>query len=377
VKIVIAPNALKDSLSAQDAAKAMLLGAQRAVTDLTLLLCPVADGGDGFARVISDASKLEKIDCSVSGPLGKRIDSAIYFSSDRSLAVIEMATIAGLSLLSPQDRNPLLTTSYGVGEAITMALDRGIKRIMLGIGGSATNDAGIGMASALGVKFLNSSGATVKPIGSSLENIVAIDVSGIDKRLFDVKIDVACDVDNPFCGRNGAAHTFAAQKGASHKQVIQLDRGLQQFENIIKQSLKKDISAISGAGAGGGIGAALVAFCAATLSPGIDIVLDAINFNHTLENASLVLTAEGHLDNQTQYGKAPAGVAKIARAVNVPCIVLAGCIETKTIDINKTDFTAAFSICPGPMTLEASFERAFENLANTTEQVVRSFTAVS
>jgi len=269
----------------------------------------------------------------------------------------------------------LLTTSFGIGEVILSALDAGAKRIIIGLGGSATNDAGIGMASALGAKVLNSGGEPVEPIGKSLGEIAGIDISGLDKRLANVDIDVACDVDNPLYGENGAAQIFAPQKGANPKQVRQLEAGLRHFSEIVNLSLGIDISNIPGSGAAGGLGGALLAFCQAKLNRGIDLVLDTINFDEALENTSLLLTAEGQLDNQTGHGKAPAGVAKRAHQHNIPCIVLAGSVKTNSINLDQYDITAAFSICPGPVSLKLAMEQAFENLSNTTEQVLRNFKA--
>lgn len=377
MKIVLAPNALKGSLSAHSAAEAMEHGVKRADPKAEVVLKPVADGGDGFAEVLAEAVHADKIAISVTGPLGNSINSAIYYSNPNSLAIIEMATIAGLTLVSLNNRNPLLTTTFGVGEAIRTALDAGAKRIIIGIGGSATNDAGIGMATALGAKFFNSEGETVQPVGGSLEEIVGIDISGMDRRLANVKIDVACDVDNPFYGEMGAAHIFAPQKGANPEQVTKLDKGLRQFAALVNEKLGVELSNLPGAGAAGGLGGALLAFCNAELSRGIDIVLDTLEFNEALENATLVLTAEGQLDDQTDHGKAPAGVAKRAHQYNIPCIALAGSVNTQLATLDQSHITAAFSICPGSVSLKQSMENAFEYLSNTTEQVIRNFLAAA
>ncbi len=375
LKIIVAPNALKGSLSAHSAAKAMGQGVKRALTSANIILKPIADGGDGFAKVLVDEVNATKMHFSASGPLGKPISTAIHINKQHSLAIIEMATIAGLALISPKDRNPLLTTSFGLGEAIQVALEAGVKQLIIGIGGSATNDAGIGMLAALGVKFSSNSGAQIQPIGDSLEKIAHIDISGLDARLSQVTIDIACDVDIPLYGKNGAAQLFAAQKGADAKQVRQLDDGLRHFAHLVNNLFGINIGKQPGAGAAGGVGAALSAFCGAKLNHGIDIVLDTINFNEALKNASLVLTAEGQLDNQTQYGKAPAGVAKRAHQHNIPCLALAGSIDNKSFSLDQSDFTAAFSICPGPSSLSSSMEQAFDNLSNTSEQVIRTFVA--
>jgi len=377
MKIVIAPNALKDCLSAHDAAHAMQKGAQRVLHKNNVILLPVADGGDGFAKILSDALQLSETNITVTGSLNNPLSAPLYLNADKSIAVLEMASIAGLVLLSPQQRQPLLTSSYGIGEAIKFALDKEVKKIIIGIGGSATNDAGIGMASALGVKFSDRNGNIVKPIGSSLPKIVNIDVSDIDTRLKNVKIDVACDVNNPFHGPNGAVNVFAEQKGANAAQRQQLEQGMQHFANVIEQTLNIDINTLAGAGAAGGMGGALQVFCQASLSLGIDLVLDVIHFDQAIKGASLVLTAEGRFDKQTQFGKAPAGVAKRAKINNIPCILLAGSIEKQSMDLKDSDFTAVYSICPKPVSIDNAFKYAADYLADTTEQVVRRFLAAT
>jgi len=350
-------------------------GVKRALTNAEIILSPVADGGDCFAEILAEALEADKKVLSLTGPLGSSISTAIYISREHSLAIIETATIAGLALISPKDRNPLITTTIGVGEAILIALDAGVRRIVIGLGGSATNDAGVGMLTALGVRFFNHNDELVKANGGSLRDITKIDTGDIDKRLADVIIDVACDVDNPFYGENGAAQIYAPQKGANPQEVKKLDDGMRHFAQLVNHTLGTDISNRPRAGAAGGLGGALFAFCGAKLSNGIDLVLDTIKFNETLKNTSLVLTAEGLLDGQTQQGKAPLGVAIRARQFNVPCIVLAGGISSASYFINRSDFTAAFSICPGPVSLKMSMEQAFDFLSNTTEQVVRTFVA--
>jgi len=373
MKIVIAPNALKDCLSAHDAAHAMQKGAQKVLDKNNVILLPVADGGDGFAKILSDALLLGKTNITVTGPLNYPLSAPLYLNADNSIAVLEMASIAGLALLSPQQRQPLLTSSYGIGEAIKLALDKEVKRIIIGIGGSATNDAGIGMASALGVKFSDRNGNIVKPIGSSLTKIVNIDVSDIDTRLKNVNIDVACDVNNSFHGPHGAVNVFAAQKGANAAQRQQLERGMRHFANVIDKTLNLDISALAGAGAAGGLGGALQIFCQASLSLGIDLVLDQIHFDQVIKGAALVLTAEGRFDKQTQYGKAPAGVAKRAKMNNIPCILLAGSIDKESMVLKDSEFTAVYSISPERVSIDDSLKYAADNLTDTTEQVMRRF----
>ena len=375
LKIVLAPNALKGSLSAQAAGLAMKLGIERATPNAQLITTAIADGGDGFAAILADTLQAQRQQIRVRGPLEGSVKAPLYISKNKSIAIIEMAAIAGISLVPFEKRNPLLTSTYGVGEAIKYALDAGVKRIIIGVGGSATNDAGIGMASALGVRFLDSSGSLVEPIGKSLALIQSIDTRLLDRRLSHTCIDVASDVSNLLFGDHGAACVFAPQKGATPEQVDSLDQGLRHFSGVVASCLDTDIANFPGAGAAGGLGGALKVFCNATIQQGVELVLDALDFNKMLENTDLVLTTEGRFDSQTTYGKAPMGVAKRAQQMNVPCIVLAGSVEFCSELPSQTNIAAAISICPGPVSLDSSIQQAFEYLANTAEQVVRVFLA--
>ncbi len=375
MKIVIAPNALKGSLSARAAAEAMARGVRRAAPQAKLLLLPVADGGDGLLEVLEDVLQVERLPLSVTGPLNTPVEAGFLYDPSRCLAVIEMATAAGLALLTPDRYNPLNATSFGVGELVKAALDRGAARIILGIGGSATNDGGTGMARALGARFLDQAGNELPGDGASLAQINNIRLDGLDPRLGQVDIQVISDVDNPLLGEHGAARVFAPQKGASPEQVIQLEAGLAQLADVIEQDLGRDVREHPGAGAAGGLGAGLIAFLQAELTPGAELVLELLELKQALAGADLVLTAEGRLDEQTRHGKAPAAVATRARALGIPCLALAGSLGPGSETLLATGIDASFSLCPGPVNLEQAMQDAGQYLAAATEQVLRCFLA--
>ncbi|NNG11972.1 MAG: glycerate kinase [Halobacteria archaeon] len=376
MKIVIAPNALKGSLSARAAAAAMARGVRRAAPQAKLVLLPVADGGDGLLDVLEDVLQVERLPLSVTGPLNTPVGASFLYDPSRRLAVIEMATAAGLALLTPDRYNPLDATSFGVGELVKAALDRGAARIILGIGGSATNDGGTGMARALGARFLDQAGNELPGDGASLAQINNIRLDGLDPRLGQVDIQVISDVDNPLLGEHGAARVFAPQKGASPEQVIQLEAGLAQMADVIEQDLGQDVREHPGAGAAGGLGAGLIAFLQAELTAGAGLVLELLELKQALAGADLVLTAEGRLDEQTRHGKAPAAVATRARALGIPCLALAGSLGPGSEEtLLATGIDASFSLCPGPVNLTQAMQDASQYLAAATEQVLRCFLA--
>ena len=286
-----------------------------------------------------------------------------------------MALASGLALLTTDLQDPTLSTTYGTGELIQKALDLQVARINFGIGGSATNDGGMGMAQALGVRFLDKSGEQLPPIGKSLLAIAKIDISGLDPRINKVNIEAVCDVDNPLFGPKGAAYIYAPQKGATPEQVEELDRGLQNLGKRIKEDLGIDVSTMPGAGAGGGLGAGLHAFLGAKLRKGIDLIFDLIGLHDKLSGADLVLTGEGQIDFQTVYGKAPGGVGAAAKAQNIPCFAIAGSIGKDLGTLHDTGIDAVFSLCPGPISLEESMQLSKENISRVTEQAIRAFLA--
>lgn len=375
MKIVIAPNALKGSLSARAAAAAMARGVRRAAPQAELVLLPVADGGDGLLEVLEDALQVERLPLSVTGPLNSPVGASFLYDPSRRLAVIEMATAAGLALLTPDRYNPLDATSFGVGELVKAALDQGAARIILGIGGSATNDGGTGMARALGARFLDQDGNELPGDGASLAQVNNISLDGLDPRLGQVDIQVISDVDNPLLGEHGAARVFAPQKGASPEQVIQLEAGLAQLADVIEQDLGQDVRELPGAGAAGGLGAGLIAFLQAELTPGAELVLELLELKQALAGADLVLTAEGQLDEQTRHGKAPAAVATRARALGIPCLALAGSLGPGSETLLASGIDASFSLCPGPVNPAQAMQEASQYLAAATEQVLRCFLA--
>ena len=375
MKIVIAPNALKGCLTAAEAAAALTHGVARVSTDIDIVQVPVADGGDGLADVLVNALQGVERTALVSGPLGDPVSATFCHVPARRLAAIEMATASGLALLAKERLNPLLTTTLGTGELIKAALDLDIAHLIIGIGGSATNDGGIGMATALGARFLDGNGQPVEPVGGALGMIQRIDLSGLDARLAAVRIEVICDVDNPLLGARGAAHVYGPQKGATPDQVRRLDAGLANLAAVIDRDLGLNVRDLPGAGAAGGLGAGLKAFLNAELRRGVDLVLDLVKLDEQLHGADLVLTAEGQIDFQTAFSKAPAGVAERARAGNVPCIAIAGSVGSGLDALHELGINAVFSLCPGPVSLEQAMASGGDYLAAAAEQAVRAFLA--
>jgi glycerate kinase len=375
LKIVIAPNALKGSLSARQAAAAIAAGVRRAAPQAELVQVPVADGGDGLLEVLAKALEAERIPRNVTGPLGAPLAAAFLYSPSRHLAVIEMAVAAGLALLPRERLDPLHASSRGVGELMHAALDRGAQRIILGIGGSATHDGGTGLVQALGGRFLDAGGDELRGDGESLARISRIDLSGLDPRLAATAIEVICDVNNPLLGDQGAARMFAPQKGATPEQVELLEAGLAQLARIIEQDLGRDVRHLPGGGAAGGLGAGMAALLDARLKPGAELVLELVGLQAALAHADLVLTAEGRLDGQTRHGKAPAAVARQAAKLGIPCLAIAGELGPGISALHDTGIAAAFSLCPGPLSLPEALQQAGGLLADASEQAVRCFLA--
>ena len=375
MKIVIAPNALKGCLTATEAAEALARGVARACPDSDIVQVPVADGGDGLADVLVNALHgVERTAC-VTGPRGDPVTASFCHVPAHRLAAIEMATASGLALLAGDRLNPLLTTTLGTGELIKAALDLGISHLIVGIGGSATNDGGVGVATALGARFLDGNGQPVEPVGGALAMVERIDLSGLDPRLAGLRIEAICDVDNPLLGERGAAHVYGPQKGATPEQVRLLDAGLAHLAQVIERDLGLDVRDLPGAGAAGGLGAGLKAFLKAELRRGVDLVLDLVGINEQLQGADLVLTAEGQIDFQTAFGKAPAGVAERARAGGAPCIAIAGSVGGGLETLYDLGIHAVFSLCPGPVSLEQAMASGGDYLAAAAEQAVRAFLA--
>ncbi|MBP9603156.1 MAG: glycerate kinase [Chromatiaceae bacterium] len=381
MKIIIAPNALKGSCDASAAARAMARGLRRAAPQAELVEIPVADGGDGLLALAIQALGAERVSVRVTGPRFAPVTAALAWLPRRRLALIEMALASGLALLMEAERDPRLATSLGTGELMRAALDLGAETLVVGIGGSATNDGGIGMASALGWRFLDKAGQPVTPNGAGLPALVRIDRSGLDPRLARVRILAACDVNNPLTGPRGASAIYGPQKGASPAQVVGLDAGLVHLADLVEgrgRPGQRRWCDQPGAGAAGGLGFGLRAFCRARLRPGAELVLDILDFDARLAGADLVLTAEGRLDGQTLSGKAPARVAARARRLGIPCIALAGDLGADRADLDRLSeagISAAISLCPGPLALAEAMARAEELLADAAEQVLRIFIA--
>jgi len=375
LKIVVAPNALKGSLSAAAAAQAMAAGVRLAAPAAEVMQVPVADGGDGLLEILEADRDLQRIPCSVSGPLGSPVNADLLYSASRRLAVIEMATAAGLALLPPTELDPMQATTSGVGELLLQALDLGAQRIILGIGGSATSDGGTGLARTLGARFLDVQGNELAGNAATLTQIAHIDLEPLDPRLRQTRIEVICDVDNPLLGEQGAARVFAPQKGASPAQVAEIEAGLDNLAARVAQQLGKDIRNLQGGGAAGGLGAGMVAFLQAELRPGAAVVLELTGFEAALAGASLVLTAEGRLDSQTAHGKAPAEVARLASQQGIPCIAIAGSLGADLEALQAVGISACFSLCPGPLSLDAAMQQAAPLLSRACEQAVRCFLA--
>lgn len=369
MKIVIAPDSFKESLSALEAANAIERGFKAIFPDAQYKKMPMADGGEGTVQSLVDATQGSIIQRTVTGPLEEPVNAFFGLMGDGKTAVIEMAAASGLHLVPSEKRNPLLTSTRGTGELIAAAMDTGVQHIIIGIGGSATNDAGAGMIQALGGKLLDKNGRETGPGGGSLAELSAIDMSNLDSRLRDVHIQVACDVDNPLTGPRGASAIFGPQKGATPEMVQLLDRNLGHFADVVEHALGKPFRDIEGAGAAGGIGGSLLAFLNADLKRGIDIVLEAVNFENEVKSADLVITGEGRIDSQTIYGKTPIGVAKAAKKHGIPVIGLAGSLSDDSHIVHEHGIDVLFSIVPGVITLPDALKKAAIYMENTARNI--------
>ncbi|WP_431787534.1 glycerate kinase [Vibrio harveyi] len=372
-KIVIAPDSFKESLTAMEVATAIETGFKKVLPDCEYVKLPMADGGEGTVTSLIDATGGELIHVEVTDPLGRKVQGFYGLLGDGKTAVIEMAAASGLHLVEPERRNPLITTTYGTGELIKAALDKEVEHIIIGIGGSATNDGGVGMAQALGVSFVDISGRELGFGGGQLEHLEIIDMNNLDPRLNNVMIQVACDVDNPLCGKHGASHVFGPQKGASESIVAQLDDNLAHYADVINRHLHKNVRDRKGAGAAGGLGAALIAFLDAELKSGIDIVMDAVNLSSEVNNADLVITGEGRIDSQTIYGKTPIGVARTAKKFNIPVVGIAGCLSADYGVVHLHGIDAAFAVVNRFVELPTAMKEAKVNIENTARNIAQMY----
>jgi glycerate 2-kinase len=371
MKFVLAPDSFKESMSAKNAALAMQEGIQNVFPEAECIIVPMADGGEGTVESLVDATDGHLIRKTVIGPLGEPVEAEFGLSGDQQTAIIEMASASGIHLVKKEQRNPLITTTYGTGELINHALDLGVTRIIMGIGGSATNDGGIGMLQALGVSLLDEAGNELPFGGGSLSQLHTINMDGLDPRLHSVKLDVACDVTNPLIGKTGASHIFGPQKGATPEMVEQLDQNLTHYASVIKQQLGKDIAKTPGAGAAGGIGAGLIAFLQAELTRGVNLVIDYTDLENKVIGADYVFTGEGSIDGQTLFGKTPFGVASTAKKHSVPVIAFAGRIGSGTEALYEHGFTSIVGILKEVTSLEEALTSGSRNLTHAVENMCR------
>ena len=371
MKIVIAPQGFKAGISGLEAAQAIARGVVAAVPEAETVLAPVADGGDGTLNALVDATGGQVFTSSVTGPLGQPLDARWGVMGDGRTAVIEMALASGLALVPQRRRNPRITTTAGTGEILREALERGYTRIIVGLGGSATNDGGTGFAAALGARFLDSAGHPLPSGGSALARLDHIEHSGLHPGLSDATIIAATDVTNPLCGPDGASAIFGPQKGANPEMVRELDAALANYARVVTRDVGRDVSEQPGAGAAGGLGAGLMAFAGATLQSGIDMVCDVLNFDTLLQNADLVITGEGRADRSTIFNKAPAGVARHAQAHGVPTVLLAGSLGPGYEELYDHSLAAVVCIADRPMSFEQSLSRSAELLESAAERTMR------
>ena len=373
MKIVIAPDSFKESLTALEVAEAIEAGLKKVLPDAEYVKVPMADGGEGTVQSLVDATEGRLISAEVRAPLGNKVKAEFGLSGDGRTAIIEMAAASGLHLVPPEARNPLRTTSYGTGELILAALAEGVEKIIVGIGGSATNDGGAGMLQALGALLLDAQHQPIGAGGGCLQDLAAIDLSGLDKRLAGVEIVVACDVDNPMCGEKGASAVFGPQKGATPEMVQALDSGLQHFADIAARDLGLDIQSPAGAGAAGGMGGGVLLLPDARLQAGVQIVMEAVKLAEKVQDADLVITGEGRMDAQSVHGKTPIGVAHTAKAFGKPVIAIVGCLREDYEVVYAQGIDAVFPIIRQLGSLEEILQHGRDNLVSAAQNVARIY----
>jgi glycerate kinase len=373
MNILIAPDSFKESLSAAEVCRFIESGIKNTLFNTNIISIPLSDGGEGFVQSIINATNGSLIKVKAHDPLMRSIDAEYGILSDNETAIIEMTKVSGLELLSSKEKNPWTTTTYGTGELIRDALNKACKKLIIGIGGSATNDGGAGMIEALGGKLLTTNRKLIDKGGGALQQLATIDLTNLDKRLSECKVLVACDVTNPLLGKNGASFVFARQKGANSEMIKLLEENLSHYTNIIQQEIGKDISDVPGAGAAGGLGAGLMAFLNAELKPGFDIIRNILNLDEYIKKADLIFTGEGKVDFQTQFGKTPFGVAQVAKKYNKPVICLAGSIGEGAEVLYNKGISSIFSIINKPMPLDEAIANASLLLEETVERVMRLY----
>ena len=373
MKVVIAIDSLKGSLSSMEAGMAIKDGVLAAKPDAKVVVKPLADGGEGTTDALIEGMNGERIDLTVTGPMHTPVDAYYGYLKDTNTAVMEMASAAGITLVPDSEKNPLLATSYGVGEMINDDIQRGCRNFIIGIGGSVTNDGGIGMLKALGVRFLDENGEDAGEGGQALAKVARIDVSGMNPLLKECHIQVACDVNNPLCGENGSTYVYGPQKGVTEDMKKTLDEAMAHFARVTSETLENDYMNTPGAGAAGGLGYAFLAYTGAALTPGIELILDAVGLEEELSGADVVVTGEGRLDFQTAMGKAPVGVARLAKKYNAKVIAFAGSVTKEATACNKEGIDAFFPILRSVCSLAEAMDpvAARNNMTATVEQVFR------
>lgn len=369
--IVLAPDSFKESMTAKEVCVAMERGIKKVNSNIQCIHVPMADGGEGTMQSLVDATGGEVYSLEVVGPLGNKVKAEYGILGNGEIGVLEMASASGIHLVSLEERNPLITTTYGTGELIKACLDRGVKKLLIGIGGSATNDGGVGVIQALGGRLLDKEGNELGFGGGELEKLDRINLTNFDRRLKDVVIEVACDVSNPLCGENGASYIFGPQKGASVEMIKILDNNLKHYAKVIKEQFGKDVLEIAGAGAAGGLGAGLMVFLNGNLKKGIEIVIEYSGLEKKVKNCDMVWTGEGSIDFQTQYGKTPLGVATVAKKYNKPVVALAGRVGDDIDILYEKGIDSIFGIMRGVTTIDEALKNGKENIERTSENIAR------
>lgn len=370
-KYVVAPDSFKESMTAKEVCDAMEKGIKKADSAAEVIKVPMADGGEGTVNSLVDATHGQRVIVEVTGPLGNKISAYYGILGNGITAVIEMAKASGLEIVEKKKRNPMITTTFGTGELIRDALDHNVKEIIIGLGGSSTNDGGSGMAQTLGAKLLDQNNHQIPFGGGNLDKLDKIDISNLDSRLQDVKIILASDVTNLLIGKEGASRVFGLQKGATPEMVEKLENNLQHYAKIVKRDLNKDVASVSGAGAAGGLGAGLMAFTTCEMRQGVDLAIEVTKLEDKIRDTDYVFTGEGGTDFQTKFGKTPYGVAKLGKKYHKPVISLAGYLGEGIDSLYSEGFTAIFGIIPGACDLSAALKNGPSNVARTTENIVR------
>ena len=370
-KYVVAPDSFKESMTAKEVCNAMEKGIKKADPAAEVIKVPMADGGEGTVDSLVDATHGQRVIVEVTGPLGNKISAYYGILGNGTTAVIEMAKASGLEIVEKKKRNPMITTTFGTGELIRDALDHNVKEIIIGLGGSSTNDGGSGMAQALGAKLLDQNNHQIPFGGGNLDKLDKIDISNLDSRLRDVKIILASDVTNPLIGKEGASRVFGPQKSATPEMVEKLENNLQHYAKIVKRDLNKDVASVSGAGAAGGLGAGLMAFTTCEMRQGVDLAIEVTKLEEKIRDTDYVFTGEGGTDFQTKFGKTPYGVAKLGKKYHKPVISLAGYLGEGIDSLYSEGFTAIFGIIPGACDLSTALKNGPSNVARTTENIVR------